>query len=58
MEKLLDLKMPGVTALDREELTHLDGGMFEELIPLYVRIAIAIDEFMQGVVDGYKRHNY
>ncbi len=37
MEKVLDLKMPGVQELGREELREVDGGIF------------GIDDFLVGV---------
>lgn len=36
MEKVLDLKMPGVQELGKEELKEVDGGFWKELAGLYL----------------------
>lgn len=55
MEKTLDLKMPEVMKLDRNELKQIDGGT-PQLAMLGIKITIAIDSFMDGFVDGFKEN--
>jgi hypothetical protein len=55
MEKVLDLKVPGVTELGRKELKEVNGGT-PQLALLGIKIVIAIDSFMDGFVDGFKEN--
>lgn len=59
MEKTLDLKMPGVMELGRKELKELNGGFFAlyaELTIIAVQLAIAADEFAEGVKEGWEEN--
>ncbi len=56
MEKTLDLKMPGVIELGREELSDVEGG-----IPpthAYAALNKIVSDFMTGFIDGFKDHDY
>lgn len=57
MEKTLDLKMPRVMELGREELRELEGGIPPN-IPAYKILNEAISDFFQGIVDGFNDNNY
>ncbi|MCK5538550.1 MAG: hypothetical protein KAI79_17120 [Bacteroidales bacterium] len=59
MENVLDLKMPGVQELGREELREVDGGFLCILILSYVyrdEINEFIGDFKEGVVDGFNEN--
>ncbi len=59
MENVLDLKMPGVMELGREELIEVDGGFIVIGIHTFMRDAAgAVGSWMQGFVDGYRDNNY
>ena len=58
MENSSDLKSLNVTKLNIEELKKTDGGSIEWLILHTIEGAVAVDQFMQGVVDGFKENNY
>jgi hypothetical protein len=57
MEKSLDLKMPGVTELGREELKSVDGGFFEvEMTIIAVEVSLAWNAFWDGVSEGWSEN--
>ena len=55
MEKSLDLKMPGVMELGREELKSVDGGFWPEVLKgIAIGIGIAVGAEVLGDWDDFK----
>jgi hypothetical protein len=67
MEKTLDLKMPGVMELGREELREMEGGSIASVLKSFGKkitpIAIGIwvfenwSDIKEGVVDGWNENH-
>jgi len=58
MEKTVNLKLPGVMELGKMELQLTNGG-WGFLGPIWIpKIKDAVDDFMDGVWDGFSDNNY
>ncbi|HYQ59074.1 MAG TPA: hypothetical protein VEP89_17150 [Draconibacterium sp.] len=60
MKNELVLNQPGLTELGKDRLRGVDGGFisYEILKTAYIVSKVVVDEFMRGVIDGYKDNNY